>query len=301
MTKVHRSDVTIELRWRVQTPRAQMFLSTCRSRCVSMLNVSYCKWWKPHAFSKSVCMKTSMRRSALTEAVPVTQVVSPGSHDKLLIHIMSKVQSLRCVTYSIQTWGLRESRFITVQLYSLQQKSGVLPNPQEWVGSHCRTAGCSRSARGQSTRFTWVLPWNEEAAVLVFARSSLRSRPSWSVVTRSNGKRSLLSWTSTPPDPLPGSRRFPRGSSCWMWSRGCCDPGTDSHPATDQSDHCGSNKGGKNKSFRTLVWRKYKFNARGEQHYLPPPIAKESKSPLMKKEFSPVHLKHWGEAELWLW
>lgn len=29
-----------------------------------------------------------------------------------------------------------------------------------------------------------------------------------------------------------------------------------------------------------------------KDHYLPPPIAKESRSPLMKKEFSPVHLKH---------
>lgn len=27
-------------------------------------------------------------------------------------------------------------------------------------------------------------------------------------------------------------------------------------------------------------------------HYLPPPIAKESRSPLTKNEFSPVHLKH---------
>jgi len=26
--------------------------------------------------------------------------------------------------------------------------------------------------------------------------------------------------------------------------------------------------------------------------YLPPPMAKESKSPLMKNEFSPVHRKH---------
>lgn len=32
--------------------------------------------------------------------------------------------------------------------------------------------------------------------------------------------------------------------------------------------------------------------SRKKGHYLPPPIAKESRSPLMKKEFSPVHLKH---------
>lgn len=31
--------------------------------------------------------------------------------------------------------------------------------------------------------------------------------------------------------------------------------------------------------------------------YLPPPMAKESKSPLIKKEFSPVHLKHCTETE----
>ncbi len=32
-----------------------------------------------------------------------------------------------------------------------------------------------------------------------------------------------------------------------------------------------------------------------KKHYLPPPMAKESKSPLIKKEFSPVHLKHCRE------
>lgn len=31
-------------------------------------------------------------------------------------------------------------------------------------------------------------------------------------------------------------------------------------------------------------------------NYLPPPIAKQSKSPLIKKEFSPVHLKHCRET-----
>lgn len=34
-----------------------------------------------------------------------------------------------------------------------------------------------------------------------------------------------------------------------------------------------------------------------KRHYLPPPIAKESKSPLIKKELSPVHLKHYREKE----
>lgn len=38
------------------------------------------------------------------------------------------------------------------------------------------------------------------------------------------------------------------------------------------------------------------FNARKtNNHYLPPPMAKESKSPLIKNEFSPVHRKHCGE------
>ena len=31
--------------------------------------------------------------------------------------------------------------------------------------------------------------------------------------------------------------------------------------------------------------------------YLPPPMANESRFPLMKKVFSPVHLKHWRETE----
>lgn len=43
-----------------------------------------------------------------------------------------------------------------------------------------------------------------------------------------------------------------------------------------------------------------KLNAEEEmvkkkKHYLPPPMAKESKSPLIKNEFSPVHLKHCRE------
>lgn len=37
---------------------------------------------------------------------------------------------------------------------------------------------------------------------------------------------------------------------------------------------------------------KLKRKGRKNDHYLPPPMAKESRSPLMKKEFSPVHLKH---------
>lgn len=48
----------------------------------------------------------------------------------------------------------------------------------------------------------------------------------------------VFSRTSTPPAPWFGSRRFLRGNSYWRCSRGCCDPSINSHPPTDQSDHC---------------------------------------------------------------
>lgn len=130
---------------------------------------------------------------------------------------------------------------------------------------------------------------------------------------RWRGQRHMVfSWMSKPPGPWFGSHQFRTGNSCWRWSRGCCGRGTDSHPPTDQSDHWRKElqrywskplHSGlfSNPNFNlflmirknSLIPRlKLKRKSRKKGHYLPPPIAKESRSPLMKKEFSPVHLKH---------
>lgn len=113
---------------------------------------------------------------------------------------------------------------------------------------------------------------------------------------------SAFTQMSTPPAPWSESRRFLRGSSCWRCNRGCCDLGTSSHPPTDQNDHCGEkrkkNTDGKRvgSPFSIFTWHMSRVDSRNRKwsgkHYQPPPMAKKSKSPFMKNEFSPVHLKH---------
>lgn len=51
----------------------------------------------------------------------------------------------------------------------------------------------------------------------------------------------------------------------------------------------------KDKKYAAL---RYKGILQNINMYLPPPMAKESKSPLMKKEFSPVHRKHLNETKI---
>lgn len=182
---------------------------------------------------------------------------------KLLIHIKSKVQSLRLVTHSVQKWGLKESSFITVQLQSVQfpaAKPAGMSRP--WNSSINLSPGqkaaqdqpCSvhfRSLRSTALNHTykssslWLIFFSFHMDVTMKQMSSCSCsvinavliKPievSWKETPQSLG---LFSWTSTPPAPSLGSRPFLRGSSCWRCSRGCCDPGTDSHPPTDQSDH----------------------------------------------------------------
>lgn len=65
--------------------------------------------------------------------------------------------------------------------------------------------------------------------------------------------QSSLSRTSTPPAPWFGSHQFLRGSSYWKCSRGCCGPGTNFHPPTDQSDRCRGNRGSSEEK-QTELW-----------------------------------------------
>lgn len=148
--------------------------------------------------------------------------------------------------------------------YSFSRTQSCSQNPQEWANQetihHSQTHACFSSPKSHrgiqqflDHSFARTSQWNERVAVLVFAPLSWQS---WSAVEEQGrrervslerekikldgrlGFHPLLSRTSTPPAPWFGSRRFPRGSSCWRCSRDCCDPGTSSHPPTDRSDHC---------------------------------------------------------------
>lgn len=71
---------------------------------------------------------------------------------------------------------------------------------------------------------------------------------------------SLFSWMSRPPAPWFGNHQFLQGSSYWRCSRGCCDPSTNSHPPTDQSDHWRKkrHRGGGRKRVKNILFLKNK-------------------------------------------
>lgn len=212
----------------------------------------------------------------------MTAGVSPCSHDKrwyimkLLIHVKRSAVSETCnphrskMRIQIIQFHNSSAPLTTAELRLLAKPTGM---SQAWNSLPLHPTVGQQAFRDQPFSvhknpphiyhiyiqqvgwliyFTWMLPWNEAAGscscLCSMINTVLIKLISSGAVSQGETQRtpSLLNWMSTPLAPLLGSHRFLRGNSCWKLSRGCCDPGTNSHPATDQNDHCGTNRESRN-------------------------------------------------------
>lgn len=229
--------------------------------------------------------------------------------------LKSKVQSLRLVTRSIQTPGFKNSSFLIVELNSVQQfgcqptemsKPWNSPTLEPTLGQWALQDQPCLVHLSPQHLITWINPtvygrfltckphvfFSEINAVLIKPQQQGETRRLWGhpdsqLNVHTSSSMTLKSSVSERQQLLKVKQGLLRPRYKFSSSHRPKWPLGEKGKKTACFSSMWFDGNIFDRTYKTNWIQKRKYR---RKHYLPPPMANESKSPLMKKEFSPVHL-----------